>query len=140
VDGRMIVLVTGGFDPIHNGHIRYLKSASMLGNALVVGLNSDRWLVRKKGIHWLDIEERIEVLESIRCVDQVITFNDDDNTANKAIYHLLDKQKQDIVFANGGDRNKDNIYEYMEFKNHPRVSFAFDIGGEKINNSSSYRR
>ena len=131
-----IVLVTGGFDPIHSGHITYLQEASRLGKRLVVGLNSDEWLIRKKGKFFLPFEERKSVLDSIRYVDEVISFNDDDDTANNAIYKLI-KQTNKITFANGGDRTDKNIPEYKVYGNTPWVQFVFGVGGSDKKNSSS---
>ena len=74
-----IVLVTGGFDPIHSGHISYLKSAKALGDKLVVGLNSDAWLDKKKEKFFMPFTERKIIIENLSCVDQVIRFEDDEN-------------------------------------------------------------
>jgi len=79
------VLVTGGFDPLHSGHIAYFKEARTLGNKLVVGVNSDEWLARKKGRAFMDFEVRKAILQSIQYVDQVISFDDSDDTAINAI-------------------------------------------------------
>ncbi len=72
-----IVLVTGGFDPIHSGHIEYFKYAKKLGDKLVVGLNSDKWLVQKKGSAFLPINERTEIVSNLSVVDETIEFEDD---------------------------------------------------------------
>tara|TARA_B100001057_G_scaffold407823_1_gene421840 strand:+ start:313 stop:744 length:432 start_codon:yes stop_codon:yes gene_type:complete len=132
-----IVLVTGGFDPIHSGHIAYLQEASRLGKRLVVGLNSDQWLIRKKGKFFLPFEERKVILDSIRYVDEVMSFNDDDNSANNAIYKLIKQSTSRITFANGGDRTDKNIPEYKVYGNTPWVYFAFGVGGSDKKNSSS---
>jgi D-beta-D-heptose 7-phosphate kinase/D-beta-D-heptose 1-phosphate adenosyltransferase len=81
-----IVLVTGGFDPLHSGHIAYFKEAKKLGSKLVVGLNSDEWLTRKKGRPFLTIDERRTIVEALELVDSVITFDDSNGSANLAIY------------------------------------------------------
>ena len=78
---RKIVLVTGGFDPIHAGHISYLKSAKELGDILIVGVNSDEWLTRKKGRPFMDLTNRLAVVSSMQVVDRCIKFNDDDGSA-----------------------------------------------------------
>tara|TARA_B100000683_G_scaffold46036_1_gene42551 strand:+ start:954 stop:1415 length:462 start_codon:yes stop_codon:yes gene_type:complete len=132
-----IVLVTGGFDPIHSGHITYLEEASRLGKKLVVGLNSDEWLIRKKGKFFLPFEERKSVLDSIRYVDEVMSFNDDDDTANNAIYKLIKQTNIKVIFANGGDRTDKNIPEYKVYGNTPWVQFVFGVGGSDKKNSSS---
>lgn len=135
-----VVLVTGGFDPIHSGHIAYFKAAKELGDHLVVGLNSDEWLTRKKGRPFMPIEERAAIIKEIACVDEVITFNDDDNTACLAIGYLLQTKasKWKVVFANGGDRTNTTTPEYNAWGNHPDVEFAFGVGGEDKKNSSSW--
>jgi cytidyltransferase-like protein len=134
---KNIVLVTGGFDPIHSGHIAYLLSANQLGDELIVGLNSDEWLIRKKGKFFMPYDERSSVLAALKPVNYVFNFNDDDNTAIDAIrIALIDFPNDHIIFANGGDRGKDNIPE-MAFESD-RVSFAFGIGGSDKKNSSSW--
>lgn len=95
------VAVSGGFDPIHIGHIRYFKEARKLGDRLVVILNNDAFLIRKKGYVFMPLLERKAILESIIYVDEVIVAVDNDNTVNKT----LELIKPDI-FANGGDRVK----------------------------------
>jgi len=130
-----VVLVTGGFDPLHSGHLAYLREASKLGDKLIVGINSDEWLIRKKGKNFLPEQERHEILSSIRYVDGCILFNDNDDTAIEAIKNvkMLFPFAQ-IIFANGGDRTSENIPE-MVFED---VIFMFGIGGEDKKNSSSW--
>ena len=130
-----IVLVTGGFDPLHSGHIEYFKAARLLGNLLVVGVNSDAWLARKKGRSFMPVTERKAIIENIYQVHRVIEFNDDDGSAIDAIRQVKEMFPRDkIVFANGGDRTKDNIPE-MVFDD---VEFAFGVGGTNKANSSSW--
>lgn len=131
-----IVLVTGGFDPIHSGHISYLRAASQLGNKLVVGLNTDEWLARKKGRAFLPYEERKIIVEGLEMVDWTLPFNDDDGSACDAINRILKDTMDTVVFANGGDRNGENTPEYAKYKNHPDVEFAFNVGDKKIQSSS----
>jgi cytidyltransferase-like protein len=132
------VLVTGGFDPLHSGHIAYLKSAKELGSYLIVGVNSDEWLSRKKGKPFMPFEERAEIIRNLAMVDEVIAFDDSDNTACDAIKKILETLNIDehLIFANGGDRTKDNIPEMEIF--HPRLTFEFGVGGENKKNSSSW--
>ena len=73
-----ITVVSGGFDPIHSGHISYIKSAKAYGDYLIIALNSDQWLVNKKGKAFMPFEERKSVLENLKEVDEVIDFDDDD--------------------------------------------------------------
>ena len=130
-----IVLVTGGFDPIHSGHIAYFKAAKTLGDRLVVGLNSDEWLARKKGKPFMPLQERLAIVGNLAVVDEVVTYNDTDGSSSDAI-RLIRSQYPDaeIVFANGGDRTKENIPE-MVFDD---VEFVFGVGGEDKKNSSSW--
>jgi cytidyltransferase-like protein len=130
-----VVLVTGGFDPIHSGHISYLNHADHLGEWLIVGLNSDEWLTRKKGQPFMSWHNRMVVLDNLHMVDRVISFDDSDDTACNAIFRVKEMfPDDDIIFANGGDRNKDNIPE-MVFDD---VEFVFGVGGIDKKNSSSW--
>lgn len=132
-----IVLVTGGFDPIHSGHIEYFKSAKELGDKLIVGLNSDGWLERKKGRAFMPGHERSAVIENLKMVDGVILFNDDDNSAVEAIKNVRQLfPNDDIIFANGGDRTHLDIPE-MSFQD-AQLTFAFGVGGFNKANSSSW--
>lgn len=132
-----VVLVTGGFDPLHIGHIEYFKEAAKLGNKLVVGLNSDEWLRRKKGKEFMDWLNRASIISELKCVDQVLSFDDSDNSAidaiKKCLYNYPDSS---IIFANGGDRSKNNIPE-MKFESS-RVKYVFEVGGNDKKNSSSW--
>jgi cytidyltransferase-like protein len=130
-----IVIVTGGFDPIHSGHISYLNHAEHLGDMLVVGLNSDAWLTRKKGQPFMPWRERMIVLDNLHMVDRVVDFDDSDGTACDAIRRVKEMFPDDeIIFANGGDRTASNIPE-MVFDD---VEFVFGVGGEDKANSSSW--
>ena len=131
------VLVTGGFDPLHSGHIKYLEAAKSLGDKLIVGLNSDYWLKNKKGRHFMPWEERRTILESLKMVDHVLEFNDNDGTACNAIEQVLDIFGS-VIFANGGDRTFTNIPEMDKFDTDTRVRFQFGVGGENKANSSSW--
>lgn len=134
---KKVVVVTGGFDPLHVGHIEYFKSAAKLGDVLVVGLNSDDWLTRKKGKPFLNWINRAAIISELKMVSEVIEFDDSDNTAINAITKAMTKYPEaHIVFANGGDRGKDNIPE-MQFES-PRVSYEFGVGGNDKMNSSSW--
>jgi cytidyltransferase-like protein len=134
---RKIVLVTGGFDPLHSGHIEYFKSAKKLGDLLVVGINSDAWLSRKKGAPFMPEQERNGIVKNLSMVDRTIFFNDRDGSAKEAIRDLRALYPNDqIVFANGGDRTQENIPE-MDIKDDNLV-FAFGVGGENKINSSSW--
>jgi cytidyltransferase-like protein len=132
---KTIVLVTGGFDPLHSGHIAYFKAAKALGDILIVGVNSDSWLERKKGRSFMPIPERATIIENLKMVDGVILFNDDDGSAIEALHNVKRLYPNDqIVFANGGDRTATNIPE-MSVEG---VEFVFGVGGEDKKNSSSW--
>lgn len=134
---KKIVLVTGGFDPLHSGHIEYFKAARKLGDILIVGVNSDAWLARKKGRAFMPLMERTAIIRELDCVDYVIDFNDSDNTAKHAIQMVRQSYPQDqIIFANGGDRTDKNIPE-MDVADS-NVKFTFGVGGFDKKNSSSW--
>ena len=129
-----IIVVSGGFDPIHKGHIALFNSAKALGDKLVVALNSDKWLQRKKGRSFMLFEERRLIVRNLQMVDEVFSFNDNDNSAIDALKKVKRHYPDDtIVFANGGDRGKDNVPEQVV----EGVEFAFSIGGDDKKNSSS---
>ena len=131
-----IVVVSGGFDPFHSGHIAYFKSAKSHRNKLIVALNSDAWLEKKKGKFFMPFDERKAIVESIKFVDQVIGFKDD--TKGSCINALEEIKKlhpnEDIYFANGGDRDKKNIPEMSVLG----INFIFGVGGNDKKNSSSW--
>jgi D-beta-D-heptose 7-phosphate kinase/D-beta-D-heptose 1-phosphate adenosyltransferase len=132
-----IILVTGGFDPLHSGHIAYFKSAKLLGDILIVGVNSDAWLSRKKGMPFMPFGERAEIVKNIGVVDSVIEFDDSDGSAKDAITVVRQQYPQDkIIFANGGDRTSTNIPE-MDIVDD-NLEFVFGVGGEDKKNSSSW--
>ena len=135
-----VILVTGGFDPVHSGHIEYFKEARKLGDKLVVGLNSDEWLTRKKGRPFMPFSERASIIQELSCVDQVLGFNDNDDTACNAIFQLLSTRSNEwkLTFANGGDRTNTTTPEYTMYGDHPNVEFAFGVGGKNKKNSSSW--
>jgi len=133
-----IIIVSGGFDPLHSGHIEHFKAAKELGDILIVGLNSDEWLTRKKGKPFMPIDERLSIIRELRVVDLAFAFNDDDNSSRDLIQKVIELYDSDVVFANGGDRTHDNIPEVEQFKDNPKVSFEFGVGGNNKKNSSSW--
>ena len=131
---NIVVVVSGGFDPVHAGHISMFKSARALGNYLIVGVNSDAWLERKKGRAFMPWHHRAAVIRAMLGVNDVFSFDDSDGSA----CDLLEKVKREfptshVIFANGGDRTALNIPE-LSIKD---VEFRFGIGGEQKQGSSS---
>ena len=131
-----IIIVSGGFDPLHSGHIAYFKSAKELGDKLIVALNSDEWLIDKKGKFFMPFLERKAIVENLSCVDLVIDFKDDElGSAIDALIKVKEMYPdEELIFANGGDRNKENIPE-MSVDN---IKFEFSVGGDDKKNSSSW--
>mgnify|MGYP000067753281 CR=1 FL=1 len=132
-----LVLVTGGFDPLHSGHIEYFKEAKKLGDKLIVGINSDEWLTRKKGKPFLPYKERLAIIENLKMVDAVIAFDDSNDTACGAIFKVRATiTHKKLIFANGGDRTTKNTPEEDIFGD--QVDFVYGIGGVNKKNSSSW--
>jgi len=130
-----VVICTGGFDPLHSGHIEYLKAAKALGNILIVGVNSDSWLERKKGRAFMPFKERQAIISNLKFVDYAIAFDDTDDTACDIIEETkLNYPNSKIIFANGGDRTAKNIPEMSVTD----VDFVFGVGGKTKKNSSSW--
>ena len=131
-----LIVVSGGFDPIHSGHIAYLNSAAKTADKLIVCLNSDAWLQQKKGQYFLPFIERKIILENLSVVSEVIDFDDDQiGSAIEGLKKIKSKYPKDqIFFCNGGDRDKTNIPE-MELDG---IEFLFGVGGSDKKNSSSW--
>ncbi|MDC6448172.1 adenylyltransferase/cytidyltransferase family protein [Alphaproteobacteria bacterium] len=132
-----IILVSGGFDPIHSGHIKLINDANKYGDVVVL-LNSDPWLRNKKGKEFLPFSERRIIMQNIKGVLEVIEFNDNDKTCVDGIKKakLLFKDKI-IKFANGGDRNNNTTPE-KKFCDENNIETLFGIGGNDKSNSSSW--
>jgi len=123
------IMVSGGFDPIHIGHVRMIVDASSYGDVIVVA-NSDDWLMRKKGYVFMPWEERAEIIRAMKGVKDVVRVDDSDGTVCDAIK----KMKPDF-FANGGDRKTNNTPE-KEVCESIGVAMLWNIGGVKIQSSS----
>ena len=132
-----IILVSGGFDPIHSGHIAMIEEAGKYGDVVVL-LNSDKWLENKKGKFFLPFSERAIIMLALKNVIEVISFNDDDKTCIDGIKKTLRKYpNQKIKFANGGDRNDKSTPE-TKFCSENKVVTLWGIGGDYKKNSSSW--
>lgn len=118
------VAVSGGFDPVHVGHVRMFEEARKLGDRLVVILNNDHWLKKKKGYAFMPESERAELLKYFRCVDDVVITKHAENPTDMSVCDALRELKPDI-FANGGDRKLDNV---------PEVAVCQEIGCEMVFN------
>ena len=135
---KSVIIISGGFDPVHKGHLRMFREASWLGHQVIVGLNSDDWLTRKKGKPFMDFKERKEILEGFKYINQVLAFDDKDETANDIIKQVCSLYRDfdvNIYFANGGDRTSDNVPE-MKVCDELGVEMIWGIGGGKIQSSS----
>ena len=134
------VIVSGGFDPFHVGHLSYLEAAKRLGDVLVVGCNSDEWLTRKKGKPFMNRESRKRIVGALRCVDWIMDFDDTDNSAADLIRKVMilgaNRKTNRYIFANGGDRTARNIPE-MDQTYPCEVEWVFGVGGEDKAESSS---
>ena len=133
---KNVIILSGGFDPVHKGHMRMFREAANLGANVIVGLNSDEWLSRKKGKPFMKWNERAEILESCKWINQVLQMDDSDDTACDIIKQVSDKYEgYNIYFANGGDRKKGNVPE-LETCKKLNVVMLWGIGGGKIQSSS----
>ena len=134
-NNEIIVAVSGGWDPIHIGHARLFREAKKLGDKLVVILNNDNWLIKKKGYFFMPQHERKELLEHFASVDKVILTSHTKNTSDMSVCVELKKIKPDI-FANGGDRKLDNIPEANVCR-QIGCRMVFNVGqGGKVQSSS----
>ncbi len=132
---QIVVAVSGGFDPIHIGHVRMFDEAKKLGDKLVVILNNDNWLLKKKGYVFMKEEERKEVIEALRSVNRVVLTSHGTNPEDMSVCAELGKLKPDI-FANGGDRKLDNIPEVAVCESIG-CKMVFNVGhGGKVQSSS----
>tara|TARA_X000000368_G_scaffold61524_1_gene43386 strand:- start:476 stop:922 length:447 start_codon:yes stop_codon:yes gene_type:complete len=134
---KNIILVSGGFDPIHQGHIKLIKEASKHGSVVVL-LNSDEWLRKKKGKEFHNFEERRIIMESIKGVIEVIAFDDSDTTCIDGIKKAKVKYSNSTIkLANGGDRNQKTTPE-KEYCEKNNIETIWEIGGKNKANSSSW--
>ncbi len=131
VEGKKIVCVSGGFDPIHIGHVRMIQDAARFGKVIVIA-NSDAWLKRKKGYVFMPYEERQEILYAIKGVIDVVEASDEDNTVCATLEHI-----NPHIFANGGDRGDSNTPE-MDVCKRLDIQMIWGMGGNDKPQSSSW--
>ena len=123
------VAVSGGMDPVHKGHVRMIQEAAQFGDVIII-LNSDDWLMRKKGFVFMSWEERAEILESIKGVTKVVRVDDTDGSVCEAL-----RREKPTYFANGGDRTDKNTPE-MDVCTELGITMLWGVGGGKIQSSS----
>lgn len=137
------VVVSGGFDPLHIGHIEMFQEAKALGDKLVVIVNNDNWIKKKKGFPFMDEKERKAIIEAIKYVDEVVLTSHPENPSDMSVSNELEKIRPDI-FANGGDRNQTDAANpesslYKDIKTCERlgIEIIYNIGKSgKIQSSS----
>ena len=139
MENRVISIVSGGFDPIHPGHIMMMKDCLKFSNYLIVGVNSNKWLINKKGNYFMDIQHRIYVVNSLNVVNETMEFEDDDKgSANNLLIKIRNKYSNDkIIFANGGDRSDSSKILEFETAKQYNIDLKFGIGGGHKESSSS---
>ena len=130
------IVISGGFDPIHTGHLNLISDASKITNLLVIVNNND-FLLNKKGFIFLDEEERLKILSSILGVDDIFLSIDKDHTVNQSIQYLIDSGKKIKFFGNGGDRKSFIDIPESEVCKKNNIELVFNLGGEKSQSSSS---
>ncbi len=140
---KIIVAVSGGFDPVHIGHVRMFNEAKKLGDELIVILNNDNWLKKKKGYAFMHQDERKELIESFRAVDKVVFTKHEEDFVDRSVCHILEEIRPDI-FAQGGDRDQkdantasSSLNPEQELCNRLGIELAFNVGaGGKVQSSS----
>ena len=139
MENRVISIVSGGFDPIHPGHIMMMKDCLKFSNYLIVGVNSNKWLINKKGNYFMDIQHRLYVVSSLNVVNETMEFEDDDKgSANNLLIKIRNKYSNDkIIFANGGDRSDSSKILEFETAERYNIDLKFGIGGSHKESSSS---
>ena len=135
---KTVAVVSGGFDPLHPGHVLMFRDARKFGQIVIAGVNSDDWLTRKKGKPFMSFEDRLSMVQSNQYVGLAMGFVDDDDTAINLLYKVSPTFSDSfITFCNGGDRGDSNTPEYDHFKGDKRFHFSFGVGGDWKFSSSS---
>ena len=139
MENKIISIVSGGFDPIHPGHIMMMKDCLKFSNYLIVGVNSNKWLINKKGNYFMDIQHRLYVVSSLNVVNETMEFEDDEEgSANNLLIKIRNKYSNDkIIFANGGDRSDSSKILEFETAKQYNIDLRFGIGGSHKESSSS---
>lgn len=133
-----VVVVSGGFDPLHPGHVKMFHSAKKKGEFLVAGVNSDEWLTQKKGKPFMKFIDRCTIVGTNEYVDLALGFDDEDGTAINLLYKVSSFcPKATITFCNGGDRTNENVPEANHFFGDDRFKFDYEVGGSDKYSSSS---
>ena len=139
MENKIISIVSGGFDPIHPGHIMMMKDCLKFSDYLIVGVNSNEWLSKKKGNYFMDIKHRIMIIENLDVVNEVMEFKDDEEgSANNLLEKVREKYPNNkIIFSNGGDRS--DTSKILEFNTSQKlnIDLKFGIGGNHKESSSS---
>lgn len=141
------VAISGGFDPIHIGHLELMQEAKTLGDRLVVIINNDNWLKKKKGFAFMNEKERRAIIEAIRYVDETVLTGHPENPSDMSVSAELEKIKPDI-FANGGDRNEadaanpqSSLYKDIKTCERLGIKIIYNVGKSgKIQSSSDLVR
>ena len=139
MENKIISIVSGGFDPIHPGHIMMMKDCLKFSDYLIVGVNSNKWLINKKGNYFMDIQHRMYVVSSLNVVNETMEFEDDDKgSANNLLIKIRNKYSNDkIIFANGGDKSDSSKILEFEIAKQYNIDLKFGIGGSHKESSSS---
>ncbi len=130
------MILSGGFDPVHKGHINMFKAAKNMAHKVIVGINSDAWLVSKKGKCFMNYSERASIISAFQDVDQIMQFSDVDGTALDLLSRVQRLYPEcSLAFGNGGDRNEDNTPE-KGFCHAYNIEMVWQVGGKKVRSSS----
>ena len=128
---KKVVMVSGGFDPIHIGHLRMFEEARKLGDELLVVINCDRWLLNKKGKKFMSSEDRAEIIRGFRSVDHVHVLETDRKDVGEALELF-----KPAIFANGGDRRNEEEIPEAKICKELGIEMIFNVGGGKLRSSS----